>query len=202
MAALALQALSLGAEKIPDKAFHAVPGGYFRPPEAEKNRQRSSSRKKRDKMHDNGERSDDRSDRHDRRDRHRHRRKSDDYSASESGSDTGEDTRRSKPQRPSRRNRRYTSSQNLERGYDSDGMTRDQYSQSRGMPPASQPSQGGQYFPPPPMHAFEDGAEYRQDGQNAPATDGAYDRSPQFPPQGGAYYPQQVSATATTTAIR
>ena len=54
MAALALKALSVGSEKIPDKAFHAIPGGYFRPPEVdEKKKSKSSSRKNR--MHDNGD---------------------------------------------------------------------------------------------------------------------------------------------------
>jgi hypothetical protein len=31
---LALKALSLGADRIPDKFWHSVPGGYFRPPDA------------------------------------------------------------------------------------------------------------------------------------------------------------------------
>lgn len=187
MAALALKALSIGSEKIPDKAFHAIPGGYFRPPEVdEKKKSKSSSRKNR--MHDTGDSADSRDDR---RERHQHQRKSDDYSASESGSDSEDDTRRRKPRRPTHRHRRYTSSQNLERGYDSDGMTRDNYQQSRGMPPPAQPGPGGQYFAPPPTHAYED-------GQAQPGADGAFDpvfSQPQYGSQGGQYYPQQVSAT-------
>lgn len=187
MAALALNALSMGAEKIPDKAFHAVPGGYFRPKEEKKKLEKKA------KMHDRGDRSESRSSRDDRRERHRERRKSDDYSASGSGSDTEDNTRRRKPQRPSRRNRRYTSSQNLERGYDSDGtaMARDQYQQSRGIPPPSQPGEGGQYFPPPPMHAYEDGPEYRQE-TIPPGVDPVFDGQSHFPPQGGPQYPKQT----------
>jgi hypothetical protein len=73
-------------------------------------------------------------------------------------------------------------------------MTRDQYQQSRGMPPPSQPGQDGQYFPPPPAHAYGDDENYHQDN-NAPrftgvGVDGAFDGQAS---QGGAYnYAQQV----------
>lgn len=188
MAALALKALHLGADKIPDKAFHSIPGGYFTPPNEQQN-QKSLKKKQDRRMHHSDSRSDSRGD------RHRHRRKSDDYSASESGGDSEDNSRREKPSRPTRRHRRYTSSQKLERGYDSDGLLRDQHQQSRGMPPPSESGTNGQFFPPPPAHAYEDGQTYSQAANATPGADGAYDKPPpQFRPQGGAYSPQQVRA--------
>jgi hypothetical protein len=200
MAMLALKALSLGSEKIPDKAFHAVPGGYFRP-EGEDNplkpkRSRLQKEKETDGMHDNDSDNADyhfkggqRSDR--RRLLRRQRDKNDNYSASESDIDEGDGSRR--PPRPSRRNRRYQSSQDLDRGYDSDGMTRDQYQQSRGMPHLSQPP-SEQYFPPPPIHAYEGSPNYNLEsniqftGNNAEGARDGLSRGPR--------YSQQVSAIA------
>ncbi|KIW00764.1 uncharacterized protein PV09_07745 [Verruconis gallopava] len=162
MALLALKALSIGSEKIPDKAFHTL--SYFRPEGEEtpikfgRSKSKSDKKKKKKdagkKMHDN---SDSRSNDEDVRSQanSRKKEKSEDYSASESGNDTEESSRRRLSQRPTRRNRRYTSSQHLDRGYDSDGMTRDQYQQSRGIPPSWEPGTGP-YFPPPPVQAYED----------------------------------------------
>lgn len=207
MAMLALKALSIGSEKIPDKAFHAVPGGYFRPegephPFSKSKKGSRSGKKRKDKdegMHDNG--TSDSESHHDtdaRSRRHhssrRHKEKSEDYSASESGSDE-DSSQTKKPQRPTRRNRRYQSSHDLDRGYDSDGLTHGQYQQSRGVPPTSPPS--GQYFPPPPAGAFEDGpgAQPEPTAQYPSATNSVRDDSNRAPETANIAMPQQVSAT-------
>jgi hypothetical protein len=212
MAALALKALSLGADKIPDAAFHAIPGGYFRPEghhnPLKSNRSKSGKKNKKERdgesMHDSRDQSADSRSARDHKDkRHRSSRresvKSDDYSASGSGSDTDSGADRKRPQRPTRRHRRYTSSRGLDRGYDSDGMSREQYQQSRGIPPPQQAS-NGQYFPPPPIHAFQEGPKFQsapnEQYNNSGVDSTREDINRAQSPYSGSYFSQQVSGTA------
>jgi hypothetical protein len=79
-------------------------------------------------------------------------------------------------------------------------LTRDQYQQSRGMPPPSQPGQGGQYFPPPPTYAYADDSNYQhQDAGPRFAGNGMGGAFDGHDSQSGAYnYAQQVRTTNTS----
>ncbi|KAF2136552.1 uncharacterized protein K452DRAFT_128279 [Aplosporella prunicola CBS 121167] len=104
MAGLALKALSYGAEKIPDRFFEAIPGGYFRPKEDKHDsRRKSKSRSSRYRSQSEGrnrkrspypeeysdedstdyDHTDEESDRERRRHRHRHHRYGDSHRARE-----------------------------------------------------------------------------------------------------------------------
>jgi hypothetical protein len=71
--------------------------------------------------------------------------------------------------------------------------------QSHGMPPSSQPGPG-QYFPPPPVHPYDDQSNHQPgpNSQHVNFTDGAYDNVTRAPegsgPFTGSYFPQQVSS--------
>jgi hypothetical protein len=161
MATLALKAINYGAEKIPDTAFHAVPGGFFRP-EGEENPLKKATKKKkgkdRDRRRDDGDRDRDRD-----RDRHRNDDEEDERhsrrerpSKSRQQSPESESSESDEGQKidyapPRRRTKRYQRSSDLDRGYNSDqGGTPDGYTANRGPPP------GRDYFPPPPRQAVND----------------------------------------------
>ncbi|KAE9967065.1 hypothetical protein BLS_006610 [Venturia inaequalis] len=163
MANLALHAIAMGADKIPDKAFHAVPGGFFRPSDEENPLKKKKKKKREPEKNTDGAR--DSSHSRDRtnppekqraeggdrstRNRDRDRKKAQhSYEDSESESDTTEDEEADIEQQPRRRNRKYRPSSQLDRGYSSDGnaMTHDQY---RPLPGSAPPP--ANYFPPPPV---------------------------------------------------
>lgn len=68
MAALALKAIDYGAEKIPDKFFESIPGGFFTPQEKKEIRDRNRDRN-RDRRHRSEQRQNDRDRRRSQRDR-------------------------------------------------------------------------------------------------------------------------------------
>ncbi|QDS70576.1 hypothetical protein FKW77_010541 [Venturia effusa] len=166
MANLALQAIAMGADKIPDKAFHAVPGGFFRPPN-EENPLKKRKKKKKDLEKEADSARDIRSRDHNKsveklrtegkdrspRDRERDRKKDQhNHENSTSESDTTEDEAEDEEfdveRQPRRRNRKYRPSSRLDRGYSSDrsAITHDPY---RPGPRPAPPPTG--YFPPPPV---------------------------------------------------
>jgi hypothetical protein len=167
MATLALKAINYGADKIPDKAFHAVPGGYFRPEGEENPLKKSSGKKKkgkdrdrgkdRERQRDGGDRDGDRDgdredDRNEENERHsqRQRPSKPQQESSESESSDSDEEQKIGHAPPRRRTKRYQRSSDLDRGYNSDqGGTPDGYAASRGPPP------GVDYFPPPPRQAVD-----------------------------------------------
>jgi hypothetical protein len=195
MASLALKAVHLGADKIPDKAFHALPGGYFRPP-GEKNplKLKKKKNKKKNKNEDKQrQEGDDRS----RGSQQPSRENSDDDEDSKNSGYSESDEEKEIETRPKRREKRYPRSSDLDRGYDSDqGMTHDRYEASarRAPPPAN-------YFPPPPTRAVDDEelhqpepynpAEY---GESTSRRDRYYTKHPEEQqPYNAAAYQQPVS---------
>ncbi|OCK78655.1 hypothetical protein K432DRAFT_435850, partial [Lepidopterella palustris CBS 459.81] len=56
MASLALKAIAYGAEKIPDRVFESIPGGYFTPQEKDIKKQRKKNRSGKERGRDGGRR--------------------------------------------------------------------------------------------------------------------------------------------------
>ena len=150
MAALALKAISVGAEKVPDKFFEKIPGGYFTPAEQKeikKTRKERSDRHERERHHSE-ERSSKRSSRQERSPPTEY---SDYYT-----DDTDYERERERRKRERRRAKSTgtTASRGLSRGRhsrhssDLDG----QHSPPRDM---AQPQQGQPYFPPPPTSEYK-----------------------------------------------
>jgi hypothetical protein len=163
MATLALKAINYGADKIPDKAFHAVPGGYFRP-EGEENpltgSKKTKKKKSKGKREDRHRSRDDRDEENDKQ-RGDKSSKSQQQSSSESESEESDEEQKVDSAPPRRRNRRYQRSSDLDRGYNSDqGGTPDGYHTNRGPPP------GVDYFPPPPLQAVDEANLYKPEAYN------------------------------------
>ncbi|KAF2418003.1 hypothetical protein EJ08DRAFT_68567 [Tothia fuscella] len=174
MAALALKALNLGAEKIPDAAFHA---------KKDKAKKDKSDRERERRHHERDPR-DDRDARDDRENRderdHRDRREEGRYSQrrypdsrqnSESSSDDSDEEARPEREPPRRKNRRYQRSSHLDRGYDSDSRaTPDGYQHQShyknasrsGYPVNAPPPSATNYFPPPPRYAVGEEPQLHQ----------------------------------------
>ncbi|CAN9128636.1 unnamed protein product [Alternaria alternata] len=182
MAALALKAISVGAEKVPDKFFEKIPGGYFTPAEQKeikKHRKERSDRHERERHHSE-ERSSKRSSRQERSPPTEY---SDYYT-----DDTDYERERERRKRERRRAKSTgtTASRGLSRGRhgrhssDFDG----QHSPPRDM---AQPQQGQPYFPPPPT------SEYKPYNPQEYAPSPVQDHRPSATPAYG-YSPQPAPA--------
>jgi len=177
MAALALKAISYGAEQIPDKFFEKIPGGYFTPAE-----QREIEKKRRNKgRSDKGRhRSEEPSKRRSSRRERSPPTEYSDYYTEDS------EYEREKEQRKRERRRAKSaakaSSRSLSRGRHSrhDSDLDEQYSDTRDM---AQSGQGQPYFPPPPT------SEYRPYNPQEYAPSPVQDHRPSATPAYG-YSPQ------------
>ena len=69
MSVLAFKALDYGADKLPDKLFEAIPGGFFTPSEKKQSKKKSNRRPVRDSQRSKSEHGEDRSRRRSQRDR-------------------------------------------------------------------------------------------------------------------------------------
>jgi hypothetical protein len=184
MAALALKAVSYGAEKIPDSLFEKIPGGFFTPAENKKiKKHRDDDRRRSEQRHsDRG-----------RRRSHRDRTPPTDYSGHSDYDDT--DYEREYKKKQSRRRakslgRSYSRSRSLSRG-------RHQERTGTDLDGEMDRAERGPEFPPPPT------SEYRPYNPQdyvaaAAATNQNYDQyddrgSPSVRPEYG-YIPQVNSA--------
>jgi hypothetical protein len=190
MAALALKAISVGAEKVPDKFFEKIPGGYFTPAEQKeikKTRKERSDRHERERHHSE-ERSSKRSSRQERSPPTEY---SDYYT-----DDTDYERERERRKRERRRAKSTgtTASRGLSRGRhsrhssDLDG----QHSPPRDM---AQPQQGQPYFPPPPT------SEYKPYNPQEYAPSPVQDHRPSATPAYG-YSPQVNNLSSFRRATR
>jgi hypothetical protein len=179
MAALALKAISYGAEQIPDKFFEKIPGGFFTPAEQKEIDKGRKDRKDRDDKE--RRRSEGRSSK---RNSRRVRSPAPEYSDYSAYEDTDYERERERKKRERRRAKSAgrTSSRSLSRGRrdrhssDLDG----QHSDPRDMAP---PGQGQPYFPPPPT------SEYRPYNPQEYAPSPGPDHRPSATPAYG-YSPQ------------
>jgi len=180
MAALALKAISYGAEQIPDKFFEKIPGGYFTPAE-----QREIEKKRRNKgRSDKGRhRSEEPSKR-----RSSRRERSPPTEYSDYYTDDSEYEREKEQRKRERRRAKSAakaSSRSLSRGRHSrhDSDLDEQYSDTRDM---AQSGQGQPYFPPPPT------SEYRPYNPQEYAPSPVQDHRPSATPAYG-YSPQPAA---------
>ncbi|KAH7562099.1 hypothetical protein BM1_03203 [Bipolaris maydis] len=147
MAALAFKALSYGAEQIPDKFFHKIPGGYFTPPEEKnagkdrKDRQKNETRQRyRSEDHSGARRS--------RRDFSPADQSAEEYNYDRDYEQRKQERRRARSagrssSRSPSRGRRHKHSSDL------DG------SHSKSQETMAQPEQRQPYFPPPPTSEYK-----------------------------------------------
>ncbi|EUC35623.1 hypothetical protein COCCADRAFT_90288 [Bipolaris zeicola 26-R-13] len=177
MAALAFKALSYGAEQIPDKFFHKIPGGYFTPQE-EKNA--GKDRKDRQK---NETRQRYRSEDHSSARRSRRDLSPSDQSAEEYNYDRDHEPR--KQERRRARSAGRSSSRSPSRGRRHKHSSDFDGSRSESQEIMAQPDQRQPYFPPPPT------SEYKpyEPQQYAPGPVPGQERQPSATPTYG-YSPQ------------
>lgn len=189
MALLAFKALSNGADKIPDKFFEAIPGGFFTPAE------RKKTKTDRNPIRDNRNQSEQRQSNRDKRRSYRDRTPPTDYS-DYSGYD---DTDYEKEYRERQRRRRHRRTKSLGGSPDRDrGFSRGRHrerSQDLDGEFEMDRAERGPDFPPPPTSEFRqyNPAEY------VPSAGGNeyYDqRNPSARPDYG--YPPQVNSTFRT----
>ncbi|KAF1978131.1 hypothetical protein BU23DRAFT_564398 [Bimuria novae-zelandiae CBS 107.79] len=180
MSVLALKALDYGAEKLPDKLFEAIPGGFFTPAEKKQAKSKANRRPARENQRRKSEQRDG-----GRRRSRRERPPPSDYS----GYSSYDDTDYERDQRRQGRRRRVQSlgrspsrgRHNHQRSSDFDGGYDEHSSMNR-----ERADRGPQFAPPPP-------AEYKPYASPPPATGGAYDayqhrpssarQTPGYPPQ-------------------
>ncbi|EUC43297.1 hypothetical protein COCMIDRAFT_28191 [Bipolaris oryzae ATCC 44560] len=173
MAALAFKALSYGAEQIPDKFFHKIPGGYFTPPE-EKNA--GKDRKDRQK---NETRQRYRSEDHSSARRSRRDFSPADQSAEEYDYDRGYEQR--KQERRRARSAGRSSSRSSSRGRRHKHSSDLDGSHSESQEIMAQPDQRQPYFPPPPTSEYKpyDPQHYGPGQERQQSATPAYGYSPQ-----------------------
>lgn len=166
MSVLAFKALGHGAEKIPDKFFEKIPGGFFKPEEEKK-----KGKKTRSSPGDKSRRSSERS--------RRERSPQDDYS-DYSSQDSDFDEEAQKGERRRRGTARRGTSRSSSRGRGVEYSDRDMAyaEQGQGQVP---------YFPPPPTSEY---APYSPQEYASRPSQGDY-RPTSAQPQGG--YPPQVN---------
>lgn len=177
MAALAFKALSYGAEQIPDKFFHKIPGGYFIPQE-EKNARKDRKDRQKNETRQRYRSEDHSSARRSRRDLSPTDQSAEEYNYDRDYEQRKQERRRAKSagrssSRSSSRGRRHKHSSDL------DGS----YSESQEI--MAQPEQRHPYFPPPPT------SEYKpyEPQQYAPSPVRGQERQPSATPTYG-YEPQ------------
>ncbi|KAF2873112.1 hypothetical protein BDV95DRAFT_372266 [Massariosphaeria phaeospora] len=146
MSVLAFKALSYGVDKIPDKVWHSVPGGVFKPSDS---KNAKSSKQSRDSHHRSEQRHSERSARRSRRDRSL----PSDYSDDTDYDDTDYDR---EYRRKERRGRAKSLGRSLSRSASRGGHRhRDSDMDGRYDEYGQEPARRGPEFPPPPN------AEYR-----------------------------------------
>ncbi|KAF2689617.1 hypothetical protein K458DRAFT_427747 [Lentithecium fluviatile CBS 122367] len=191
MSVLAFKALDYGAEKIPDRIFEKIPGGFFTPSE------RKNIEKKRHPEREARNKSEQRRSDRDRRRTERERTPLTDYSDYSGYDDTdyGRETRRKNRRRRARSlgrsiSRSLSRGRHQNRSRDLDG----EYEMDR-----AERAEGGPHFAPPPT------SEYRpydpRDYASPPPTTGAsaanaYDQRPSSARPDYGYPPQPHSSTA------
>lgn len=182
MAALAFKALSYGAEQIPDKFFHKIPGGYFIPQE-EKNARKDRKDRQKNETRQRYRSEDHSSARRSRRDLSPTDQSAEEYNYDRDYEQRKQERRRAKSagrssSRSSSRGRRHKHSSDL------DGS----YSESQEI--MAQPEQRHPYFPPPPT------SEYKpyEPQQYAPSPVRGQERQPSATPTYG-YEPQPAPSS-------
>jgi hypothetical protein len=177
MAALALKAISYGAEQIPDKFFEKIPGGFFTPAEQReiaKGRKDRKGREDRERHRSEGRSS--------KRSSRRERSPATDHSDYVDDTDYERERERRKRERRRAKSAGRTSSRSLSRGRrnrhssELDGQHSDPHDMA-------QPGQGQPYFPPPPTSEYRpyDPREYAPSPvpDHRPSATPAYGYSPQ-----------------------